>query len=148
MSQFNLVEKRIFQVLVVILAIICFIPGGGGAFGGLNVSSSMAGGELLFTSESNLRGFVDNQYRFGFGVFFTQGLVLLFFLRNIQQHANLFRFAALSLFIGGFARATNIIEFGIVDSAVVAPTVIELGVIPLLLLWHQRLIKKLNLREY
>ena len=67
--------------------------------------------------------------------------MLLFFLSNMQKHSNLFRFAALALFIGGIARVTNIVEYGLVDEQVVGPTVIELLVVPLLVLWHQRLIK-------
>lgn len=140
MTGFNKAEKMLFQVLVAILAIICFVPGGVATFGGINGSSALAGGELIFGSESLLRGFVDNQYRFGFGVFFTQGLVLLFFLRNIEQYTHLFRFAALALFIGGLGRASNILEYGVVDTQVVGPTVIELVVIPLLVIWHIRII--------
>lgn len=133
------VERRVFQLFVVILAVICFVPGGVSAFGGLNASAGFAGGEALFATDSVLRGFADNQYRFGFGVFFTQGLVLLFFLRNIDANAVLFRFCALALFVGGVARLTNIMEFGVVDSQVVGPTFIELAIIPLLVLWHKRI---------
>jgi len=138
MQHVNKIERKLFQLFILFLAIICFVPGGVSAFGGLNASAALGGGELLFSADSVLRGFADNQYRFGFGVFFTQGLVLLYFLRNIEQHAILFRFAALALFIGGLGRLSNIIEYGLVDSQVVGPTVIELVVIPLLVLWHRR----------
>ena len=141
MTQINNVERKLFQVLVAVLAIICFVPGGVATFGGINASSSLAGGELILNAESTLRGFVDNQYRFGFGVFFTQGLVLLFFLRNIERYSTLFRFSALSLIIGGLGRATNILEYGVVHSEVVGPTVVELVIIPLLVIWHSRMIK-------
>lgn len=141
MSRLNKTERRVFQVLVTMLAIVCLAPGGAGAFGGINASSSLASGELIFGAESLLRGFTDNQYRFGFGVFFTQGLVLLFFLRNIEQYSSLFRFAALSLFIGGLGRVSNILEYGVVDSLVVGPTIIELALIPLLVIWHSRVVK-------
>lgn len=138
MTQVNNLERKVFQLFIIILAIICFVPGGVSAFGGLNASATFGGGEMLFTADSVLSGFADNQYRFGFGVFFAQGLVLIFFLRNIERHTTLFRFAALALFIGGLGRLTNIMEFGLVDSQVVGPTVIELAVIPLLVLWHRR----------
>ncbi len=141
MTQVNKVERKVFQLLIVILAIICFVPGGVSAFGGLNGSAALGGGEMLFNADSVLRGFADNQYRFGFGVFFAQGLALLFFLRNVERHATLFRFVALALFIGGLGRLSNIMEFGLVDSQVVGPTVIELILIPLLALWHSRIIK-------
>ena len=75
-------ERKVFQLLIAILAVICFVPGGASTFGGINGSAALTGGEMIFNGESILRGFVDNQYRFGFGVFFTQGLVLLFFLRR------------------------------------------------------------------
>ena len=141
MTQFNKAEKILFQILVVVLAIICLVPGGAGAFGGMNASSSLADGTLIFNSESILRGFIDNQYRFGFAVFFTQGLALLFFLRNIAKNSILFRFAALSLFIGGIGRASNILEYGVVDSLVVGPTVVELVLVPLLVIWQMRIAK-------
>jgi len=141
MNQVSTIERRVFQLFIIILAIICFVPGGVSAFGGLNGSAALGGGEMLFSSDSILRGFADNQYRFGFGVFFAQGLALLFFLRNIQLHANVFRFVVLALFIGGIGRLTNIVEFGLVDDQVVGPTVIELVIIPLIALWHQRVIK-------
>jgi len=143
MNQINKVERKVFQLFIIILAIICFVPGGVSAFGGLNGSIAFGGGEVLFNSDSILRGFADNQYRFGFGVFFAQGLALLFFLRNIQLHANIFRFVVLALFVGGLARLSNIMEFGLVDDQVVGPTFIELVIIPLLALWHQRVIKAL-----
>ena len=141
MTGFNKTEKTIFQIFVAVLALVCLIPGAAGAFGGINASSSLAGGALIFDSENMLRGFIDNQYRFGFGVFFTQGLALLFFLKNINQYSLLFRFSALSLFIGGIGRASNILEFGVVDSLVVAPTIVELVIVPLLVIWHLRVAK-------
>lgn len=140
MNQVNNVERKIFQFLVLILAVICLVPGGVSTFGGLNGSAAFSGGEMIFHAESVLRGFTDNQYRFGFGVFFAQGLALLFFLRNIDQNLALFRFVMLALFIGGLGRLSNIIEFGLVDPQVVAPTVIELTVVPLLAFWHRRVI--------
>lgn len=141
MTQLNKAEKVLFQIFIAVLAFICFLPGGVATFGGINASSSLAGGELIFNADSMLRGFVDNQYRFGFGVFFTQGLALLFFLRNIERYSTLFRFSVLSLFIGGLGRATNILDYGIVHSEVVGPTVIELVLIPLLVIWHKRIVK-------
>ncbi|WDD97538.1 DUF4345 domain-containing protein [Thalassomonas actiniarum] len=143
-SRLGKTERKVFQLLIAVLAVICFVPGGASTFGGINTSAALAGGEMIFNGESMLRGFVDNQYRFGFGVFFTQGLVLLFFLRNIEQYATLFRFSALALFIGGVGRATNILEYGVVDPQVVGPTVIELLVIPVLVVWHMRI---LNLKK-
>ncbi|WDE07103.1 DUF4345 domain-containing protein [Thalassomonas viridans] len=137
-------ERKVFQLFIAILAVICFIPGGASTFGGINGSAALAGGELIFNGESMLRGFVDNQYRFGFGVFFTQGLILMFFLRNIEQHSTLFHFSALAMFIGGLGRATNILEYGVVDPQVVGPTVIELVVIPLLVIWHMRIVNTQN----
>ena len=144
MTQVNKLEKLGFQFLVAALAIICFIPGGVATFGGINASTAMATGDLILSADSMLNGFVDNQYRFGFGVFFAQGLVLLFFLSNITEHRHLFRFAALALFIGGVGRLTNIVEHGVLDDQVVGPTVIELVAIPLLVLWHLRIMNKLK----
>lgn len=138
MKRVSVLETRVFQLLILLLAVICFVPGGASAFGGLNGSAALGGGEAVFQADSILRGFADNQYRFGFGVFFAQGLVLLFFLRDIKQHSNLFRFTALALFIGGLGRLSNIMEYGVVDPQVVGPTVIELVVVPLLALWHLR----------
>ncbi|OUR63109.1 hypothetical protein A9Q74_02575 [Colwellia sp. 39_35_sub15_T18] len=140
MTQVNNVERKIFQFLTLILAIICFVPGGASTFGGMNGSAALSGGEMIFNADSILRGFADNQYRFGFGVFLTQGIALLFFLRNIEQNGTVFRFVILALFIGGLGRLSNIIEFGLIDSRVVAPTIIELIIVPLLALWHGRII--------
>lgn len=142
MTSFNTAERRVFQLLVAILAFICFVPGGISAFGGLNASAGVSGMEMIFDQDSLLRGFADNQYRFGYGVFFTQGLVLAFFLTNIEKHTNLFRFALLALFIGGIARVTNIMEFGIVSDKIVPPTIIELALVPLLIVWHLRVARK------
>lgn len=141
MNQVSNVERRIFQFLILMLAIICFVPGGASAFGGLNGSAALGGGETIFNGESILRGFADNQYRFGFGVFFAQGITLLFFLRNIELHGTIFRFVVLAIFIGGLGRLSNIMEFGLVDTQILAPTVIELILVPLLALWHSRVAK-------
>lgn len=144
MNQVSTIERRIFQLLILILAIICFVPGGASAFGGMNGSAALGGGEMIFNADSILRGFADNQYRFGFGVFFAQGLALLFFLRNIELNATVFRFVVLALFIGGLGRLSNIMEYGLVDPQVVGPTVIELIIVPLLALWHKRVIKTVS----
>ena len=141
MTQKSTLERRIFQFFILLLAIICFVPGGVSTFGGMNASAIFGGGEAIFADDNMLRGFADNQYRFGFGVFLAQGFVLIFFLRNINQHTTLFRFAALALFVGGLGRLANIMEYGIVDSQVVGPTVIELLVVPMFVLWHNRIIK-------
>ena len=141
MNQVSVLETKAFQLLILLLAVICFVPGGASAFGGLNGSAALGGGEAVFGADSILRGFADNQYRFGFGVFFAQGLALLFFLKNMRQQATLFRFVAFALFIGGLGRLSNIMEFGVVDPQVVGPTVIELVIVPLLALWHVRINK-------
>ncbi|WP_444914912.1 DUF4345 domain-containing protein [Microbulbifer sp. TRSA007] len=138
MNQASSIERKIFQLLVVALAVICFVPGGISAFGGLNGSAALIGGAMIFGPDSPLRGFGDNQYRFAFGVFFAQGLVLLYFLSNIEKHKALFYFVALSLFIGGLGRLSNILEFGLVDDQVLPPTIIELAIVPLLVFWHRR----------
>lgn len=138
------IERKVFQFFVLILAVICFIPGGVSTFGGMNGSSLFGGGPLIFAEDSVLRGFADNQYRFGFGVFLAQGIALLYFLSHIEKHAVIFRFVVLALFVGGLGRLSNIVEFGVVDQQVVGPTVIELVIVPLLLLWHQRIIKATN----
>jgi len=144
MNNVSNVERKIFQLLILILAIICFVPGGASAFGGLNGSAALGGGEMIFNADSILRGFADNQYRFGFGVFFAQGIALLFFLRNIELNSTVFRFVVLALFIGGLGRLSNIMEFGLVDPQVIGPTVIELIIVPLLALWHSRVINTEN----
>ncbi len=141
MNQVSVLETKAFQLLILLLAVICFVPGGASAFGGLNGSAALGGAEAIFSADSVLRGFADNQYRFGFGVFFAQGLALLFFLKNMRQQATLFRFVALALFIGGLGRLSNIMEFGVVDPQVLGPTVIELVIVPLLALWHVRINK-------
>ncbi|MCG7532766.1 DUF4345 domain-containing protein [Psychrobium sp. MM17-31] len=141
MNQTSTFERKAFQLFTVILTIICFVPGGASAFGGMNGSAALGGAEAIFQADSILRGFADNQYRFGFGVFFAQGLVLIYFLRDISKHANLFRVVALGLFVGGLARISNVLEFGLVDSQVVGPIVIEIIVVPLLALWHSRVIR-------
>ena len=141
MNPENKFERRSFQLLILILAVICFVPGGASTFGGINASAMLGGAEPVFKAESMLRGFTDNQYRFGFGVFLAQGFLLLYFLRNIEEHGTLFRFSALALFIGGIGRLTNIMEFGLVDEQVLAPTIIEILFVPLLIIWHRRIIK-------
>jgi len=135
------VETRVFQFLILVLAFICLVPGGASAFGGLNGSAALNGAEMIVGTDSMLRGYADNQYRFGFGVFFAQGLALLFFLRNIERYISVFRFVVLALFFGGLGRLSNIMEFGLVDTQVLAPTVIELIFVPLLALWHDSLTK-------
>ena len=135
------IERKIFQFFILLLAVICFVPGGVSTFAGLNGSAMLGGGAPLFADDSLLRGFADNQYRFAFGVFFAQGLVLLYFLRDIDTRTILFRFSALALFIGGLGRLSNIVQYGLVDDQVVGPTVIELLVVPLLVLWHSRVRK-------
>ena len=140
MKSFNNTERRVFQLFVTILAFICLVPGGAATFGGINGSAILASGQPIIDGGNILRGFADNQYRFGFGVFFTQGLVLLFFLKNMEKHATLFLFVALSLFVGGIGRATNILEFGVIDSAVIGPTLVELVIVPLLVAWFVRIV--------
>ena len=141
MNQVSNIERKAFQLFAIILTIICFVPGGASAFGGMNGSAALGGAQAIFEADSILRGFADNQYRFGFGVFFAQGLALLFFLRDIAKHVNIFRFVALGLFVGGLARLSNVLEFGLVDSQVVGPIVIEVVIVPLLVLWHSRVIR-------
>ena len=79
MNSVTNIEKKLFQLLILVLAIICFVPGGVSAFSGLNGSALLGGGELIFSADSVLRGFADNQYRFGFGVFFTPGFSVVIF---------------------------------------------------------------------
>ena len=144
MSKLQVIERRILQLHILALAATCLIPGGAGTFGGLNLSSALSGGESLFDGESVLRGFTDNQFRFAFGIFFAQGITLLYILPKVESRLHLFRFVALALFIGGIGRLLNIVEYGVVDSVIVGPTVVELVLVPIMALWQTRISKFLS----
>lgn len=130
-------EMRLFWIAVMALLAIPLTAGPIGAFGGLEGLAALFRQRGEIVAPPGLR----NNLRAIAWMFVPAAPVIIWSLRSLEARAGAFRIVAGCAVLAGFARITG----WIVDGAPgVAPTVIiclELGYLPLLLLWHARIVR-------
>lgn len=101
---------------------------------------------LLFGAESPVYGgaeipllpALDSNLRFFGGLGLGLGAVLLWITPGIERHGQLFRALWLCALAGGVGRAVSMAVVGAPPAPMIAFTVIELPLVPLLLWWQSR----------
>jgi len=83
---------------------------------------------------------LDNQWRYLSGVYVAVSLAIWWTLPQIETRLAAIRIVSIGVMLGGVGRLISIVAIGLPDAAtMVGGLALELGVVPLLLLWQARL---------
>lgn len=127
-------ERRLFQSIVGLLSL---IPLAGLAIG-------MTQGTAFFVPDGAVPSVdLDNQFRYLCGVYTSVTIAIWWTLPKLEERLAPIRIACAGVFIGGLGRLASMAAYGPPpERTMVAGVVLELGVVPLLLLWQARLARR------
>lgn len=128
-------ELRAFQVVTGLVLLIPLVVGSLGAFGGLEGMARLFDVRGEITVPSSLR----NSLRAISLMFVGYVPLVLWSLRALPERAGAFRIAVAFAFLAGFARLTGWLSEGYPGAVPAVFMGMELGLMPVLLLWHRRL---------
>lgn len=83
---------------------------------------------------------LDSQNRFYGTIFMGYGVLLYLCATDLRRHVVLFRILVGFVYLGGVARLLSMALHGAPSAPVVGLTIIELVGVPLLMLWHARVL--------
>jgi Domain of unknown function (DUF4345) len=120
-------EKRVFQVAVVIGALVPIFGGGSGVL----LGGTMSGGNALDV-------LTDSHFRYLSGLLLGIGLAFWSTVPGIEKKSRRFQVLTFIVFVGGLARLYAVTARGWPPAAMQFALVMELIVTPLLCLWQWR----------
>lgn len=122
-------ERRALQLVV---AIACLVPL---AIGGI----SIVRGPGWLGHAPVVPADLDSQFRYVSGIFFALGLAFTTCVPGIERKGARFRLLGLLVAAGGLARLLSSMTVGAPSTGHQLGLVMELGVVPLLMLWQARI---------
>jgi hypothetical protein len=137
------VELRAFYGVVGLILVIPQVAGLVGAFGGLEGMARLFGVDDPIAIAPVLR----NNFRAVCCAFFSWVPLVVWSLMALAERAGAFRIIVGCAFLAGFARLTGWLVEGYPGVVPLGIMTIELGVMPILLLWHARLVRLARERD-
>ncbi len=124
-------ERRLFQGIIGLLSLIPLA----------NFAIALGPGIGFYLPENApVSVDLDNQFRYLAGVYLAVTLAVWWTLGNIEDRLVPIRIVCFGIMAGGLGRLASILQVGPPqDPSLMAGLVIELGIVPLLLLWQMRL---------
>jgi hypothetical protein len=122
-------ERRLLQIAVALGCVVPFLAGGAGMIGG---PAFLRGVEAPAAPD------LDSHFRYLSGLLFAIGLAFASCIRGIERKTGRFRLLALLVFVGGLGRLYGLVSSGAPGTGHVFGLVMELGTVPLLVLWQAR----------
>jgi hypothetical protein len=131
------VELWAFRTVVGLVLIIPLVAGLAGAFGGLEALAAVLGADPHVVVGPSLR----NSLRAICWMFFALVPMVVWTLRSMHERRGGFRVIVVCACLAGLARLTSYLVDGPPGVVPVVLMVLELGLMPVLLLWHARLLR-------
>lgn len=121
-------ERRLLQAAVAIACIVPLLAGGAG------IARSVA-----FVGEhAPIPASLDSHFRYLSGLLLGIGLAFLSLVPGIERQGRIFRTLGAIVVVGGLGRLWSLIAVGGTDGGHWFALAMELGVVPLLMLWQAR----------
>jgi hypothetical protein len=130
-------ELRVFHVAVASVLLIPFTAGLTGAFGGLEGFAALFGEDRNVVLAPALR----NHLRAICFMFFVIAPLIVWTLRSLEARAGAFRIVVGFACVAGVVRLVGRFVDGDPGAIATVFCVLELAVLPIILLWHARLIR-------
>jgi hypothetical protein len=122
-------ERRLLQAAVGLGCVVPLLAGGTGMIEGPSFLHGVAG-----TAPADL----DSHFRYLSGLLFAIGLAFASCIPDIERKTARFRLLALLVFTGGLGRLLGLASSGVPGTGHVFGLAMELGTVPLLVLWQAR----------
>lgn len=125
----RLAELRLLKIAV---ALACLVPLTAGTLGVVRGAAFVANGQALVTSG------LDSHFRYLSGIFLGVGIAFVHAMLGLERRGPLFRMLGGFVVIGGCARLLSLARYGAPGTGNLFGLGMELGVVPLLMLWQWR----------
>lgn len=126
-------EKRLLQIAVAVACLVPILMGG---------ASIVFGPAILSGIDNPPVRDLDSHFRYLSGIFLVLGLAFATCVPGIERKTALFRLLGLMVVAGGLARALSAAQYGLPSEGHRFGLVMELGVVPLLMLWQSRVARR------
>ena len=123
------IERRLLQVAV---SAGCLVSIGAGAAG------IVSGGAFLKGVEAPVPVDLDSHFRYLSGLLLAIGVGFAACIPGIERRTGLFGALGAIVIVGGVARSSSLLVAGVPSAGHLVGLGMELGVVPLLLLWQRR----------
>lgn len=122
-------ERRLLQLVV---GLGCVVPLAAGAVG------VMHGPEMLRGVGEDVPADLDSHFRYLSGLLLAAGIGFASCIPGIERKTGRFRLLAFLVFVGGLGRLHSLISVGMPGGGHLFGVAMELGAVPLLVLWQTR----------
>ena len=126
------IEKRLLQIVI---AVACLLPLIVGAQSIIRGPAAVGGATMVPTD-------LDSHFRYLSGIFFALGLAFVSCIPAIEARGPRFRLLGALVIAGGCARLVSLLAVGAPSTGHLAGLAVELGLVPLLLLWQASLARR------
>jgi hypothetical protein len=121
-------ERRILQLVV---AVACLVP--------LTTGAESIWRGAAWLAKAPVPTDLDSHFRYVSGIFFALGVAVATCVPGIERKGARFRLLGLTVVAGGLARLWSLVEVGVPGRGHLFGLAMELGVVPLLMLWQRRI---------
>jgi hypothetical protein len=122
-------ERRLLQLAVALGCVVPLLAGGSGM---------IEGPAFLRGVGSDVPADLDSHFRYLSGLLFAIGIAFATCIPGIERKTARFRLLALLVFMGGLGRLLGLVSSGVPGTGHVFGLAMELGTVPLLVLWQAR----------
>jgi hypothetical protein len=123
-------ERRLLQAAILVASLVPIAAGGAGAIEGPSMLRDVEGAQATD---------LESHYRYLSGLLFGIGVGFVACVPRIERRGTVFRALGLAVVVGGLARLASIPLHGLPSPSHLFGLGMELGVVPLLLLWQRRI---------
>ncbi|QLC22958.1 DUF4345 domain-containing protein [Parasphingopyxis sp. CP4] len=126
-------EKRALQITA---GLACLVPLS------MGVASVIIGPSILSGIDDPPPRDLDSHFRYLSGIFLMVGIAFATCVPGIERKTARFRLLGAMIVLGGLARAVSVMEYGLPSDGHRFGLVMELGVVPLLMIWQSRVARR------
>lgn len=126
-------EKKLLQIVVAVACLVPLLAGGSGVLRGAEMMHGVGAGPPVD---------LDSHFRYLSGLLLGMGLAFVWCIPAIERRTLLFRTLGFLAVVGGFARLLGVILNGVPGPGHVFGLAMELGTVPLLILWQSRVARR------
>jgi hypothetical protein len=132
------IERRLLQIAIALACLVPLFAGGAGVLGGPAMVKGIAAGEAGID--------LDSHFRYLSGLLLGIGIGFAACIPAIEHRTAIFRTLGLIVILGGFARLSLVPSVGLPGPGHVFGLAMELGTVPLLVLWQGRVARRFRAR--
>jgi hypothetical protein len=132
-------ERHLLQGAVLLACLVPLAAGGAGVVAGPAMLAGIAPGEAAAD--------LDSHFRYLSGLLLGLGIGFLFCVPGIDRRTALFRALGLIAVLGGIARLCSAMAVGLPGTGHLFGLAMELGTVPLLLLWQARIARRFRAED-